>query len=174
MAGNPMTIRKETEKDIQIIERLTYAAFENHPHHAPGQKPMEHLIVNELRAMNALTLSLVYEEEGELLGHIAFSPVLINGEESGWLGLGPVSVLPNQQGKGIGSKLINEGLKQLKASGTMGVVLLGEPSYYQRFGFEQSAILTCEGVPEEYFLVTPLAKEVPKGNVSYHEAFFKF
>ncbi|WP_439789944.1 GNAT family N-acetyltransferase [Photobacterium leiognathi] len=88
-----MIIRAEKDSDITAIETLTYSAFKDHPHHEPGAEPNEHLIVNRLRDANALTLSLVAEVNNQVIGHIAFSPVLINGEATNWYGLGPVSGL---------------------------------------------------------------------------------
>ncbi|CAM3681339.1 GNAT family N-acetyltransferase [Parendozoicomonas haliclonae] len=171
-----MKIRLESPADISAIETLTYQAFENHPHHEPGAKPTEHLIVNRLRESGNLTLSLIAEDETGVVGHIAFSPVAIAGKSSKWLGLGPVSVIPNRQKEGIGSQLINEGLAQLKEAGVEGIVLLGEPDYYQRFGFAQDERLTLAGVPPEYFLIKPLAVEpdaIPSGEVTYDPAFFE-
>ncbi len=167
-----MNIRHESELDLNHIESITYQAFENHPHHEPGAKPTEHLIVNRLREANALTLSLVCEEEEQLIGHIALSPVLIGGSESRWLGLGPVSVAPSHQGKGIGGALIREALSQVQNLGFEGVVLLGEPQYYGRFGFKAQPELTLSGVPAEYFLALSFNGEFPEGEVSYHSAFF--
>ncbi len=167
-----MKIRAETNSDIIEIESLTYRAFKNHPHHEPGAKPTEHLIVNRLRDAKALTLSLVAEDETGIIGHIAFSPIRVNGEESFWYGIGPVSVMPERQGEGIGDTLIREGLSQLKAQGVVGVVLLGEPKYYGRFGFESQSNLTLPGVPSEYFLAQSLANNIPTGEVAYHAAFF--
>ncbi|TKF95815.1 N-acetyltransferase, partial [Vibrio sp. F13] len=112
-----MKIRAENHSDITEIETLIYRAFENHPHHEPGAKPTEHLIVNKLRDAKVLSLSLVCEDQTGIIGHIAFSPILINGEESVWYGLGPVSVMPERQGEGIGGALIREGLSQLKTQG---------------------------------------------------------
>ncbi|HIF9187931.1 TPA: GNAT family N-acetyltransferase [Photobacterium damselae] len=168
-----MNIRAESPSDIEQIESLTYAAFENHPHHEPGAKPTEHLIVNKLRESNALTISLVCEDDSQLVGHIAFSPVRINGKEIQWCGLGPVSVIPSQQGKGIGHALIQQGILQAQELGFKGVVLLGEPEYYTRFGFTPSPKLTLDGVPPEFFLVKALEGEIPSGEVSYHPAFFE-
>ncbi len=183
-----MKIRHEQARDIIEIEHLTYSAFENHPHHPPGAKPTEHLIVNRLRDSGALTLSLIAEElaveklssesETTLVGHIAFSPIQINGKESNWYGLGPVSVLPSHQGKGIGSQLIEQGINQLTALGAEGIVVLGEPEYYRRFGFAHQVALKLEGVPPEYFMAQQLIGEntikpaiMPQGEVSYHNAF---
>lgn len=167
-----MKIRAENHSDISEIETLIYRAFENHPHHEPGAKPTEHLIVNKLRDAKVLSLSLVCEDQTGIIGHIAFSPILINGEESVWCGLGPVSVMPERQGEGIGGALIREGLSQLKAQGIEGVVLLGEPKYYGRFGFESQPNLTLPSVPSEYFLALSLANNIPTGEVTYHSSFF--
>lgn len=167
-----MKIRAENHSDITEIESLIYRAFVNHPHHEPGAKPTEHLIVNKLRNAKVLSLSLVCEDQTGIIGHIAFSPILINGEESVWCGLGPVSVMPERQGEGIGGALIREGLSQLKTQGIEGIVLLGEPKYYGRFGFESQPNLTLPGVPSEYFLALSLANNIPTGEVAYHSAFF--
>lgn len=167
-----MIIRVEKDSDITVIDTLTYSAFKDHPHHEPGSEPTEHLIVNRLRDANALTLSLVAEVNNQVIGHIAFSPVLINGEATNWYGLAPVSVLPEQQGKGIGKALINEGLAQLKEHGAEGFVLLGEPEYYGRFSFKAQPELTLTGAPAEYFLALPVKGSIPTGEVNYHPAFF--
>ncbi|CAH0534254.1 hypothetical protein VST7929_02169 [Vibrio stylophorae] len=179
-----MQIRKEKKGDIGAISALTYAAFENHPHHVPGALPTEHLIVEQLRNQDALTLSLIAEDETGILAHVAFSPVRIQGQLNGWYGLGPVSVQPARQGQGIGRQLIEAGIKAMKALGAKGIVLLGEPAYYQRFGFQAQDSLVLPGVPAEYFLSLVLssssstasdsaayADAMPSGEVSYHSAF---
>ncbi|MCG3865492.1 MULTISPECIES: N-acetyltransferase [unclassified Photobacterium] len=168
-----MIIRAEKDSDITVIETLTYSAFKDHHHHEPGAEPTEHLIVNRLRDANTLTLSLVAEVNNQVIGHIAFSPVLINGEATNWYGLAPVSVLPEQQNKRIGKALINEGLAQLKEHGAEGFVLLGEPEYYGLFGFKAQPELTLTGVPAQYFLALPIKDSIPTGEVSYHLAFFE-
>lgn len=96
-----MIVRPEQARDVPAIRALLYAAFENHPHHAPGSPPTEHLIVDGLRAAGALTLSLVAEEGGQVIGHIAFSPVLVSQAACDWYGLGPVAVLPGMQLQGV-------------------------------------------------------------------------
>ncbi|WP_028116659.1 GNAT family N-acetyltransferase [Ferrimonas senticii] len=170
-----MIIRNEQATDISAIETLTYQAFLDHPHHEPGAKPTEHLIVNRLRDAGALTLSLVAEDDGRVLGHVALSPVQIAAADSNWLGLGlgPISVLPEQQGNGIGRALMEAALAQAKAMDFDGIVLLGEPELYQRFGFKAESQLTLEGVPAEYFLAQRLSdKPLPAGAVSYHAGFY--
>lgn len=168
-----MKIRIEKDTDIERISALIYQAFDNHPHHAPGAKPTEHIIVNKLRDADRLPLSLVCEDHTGIIAHIAFSPVKINGNHSTWYGLGPVSVMPSRQGEGIGAAIIREGLSQLTTQGIEGVVLLGEPQYYARFGFKPQPTLTLSGVPAEYFLALPLSKKIPAGEVTYHPAFFE-
>lgn len=174
-----MKIRTETTADHNVIETLTYRAFENHPHHAPGAKPTEHLIINTLRDAGVLTVSLVAEDDTGIIGHIALSPVAINGVTTNWYGLGPVAVVPARQGEGIGRQLIEASLTKIKSQNAAGVVLLGEPEYYGRFGFETHANLTLKGVPPEYFMIKSLYnddcatadKEIPVGEVTYHAAF---
>src|SRR3990172_2019973 len=124
-----MIIRNERESDVGVISEVTKEAFENHPH----SNHTEQFIVDALRAANALTVSLVAEVDGKVVGHIAFSPVTISDGSQNWYGLGPISVLPECQKQGIGKSLIDEGLSLLKALGAKGCVLVGEPKYYERF-----------------------------------------
>lgn len=162
-----MIIREETPADIDAITDVTVAAFKDHP---IGQQT-EHFIVLALREAGALTLSLVAEIEGRVVGHIAFSPVAISDGTADWYGMGPVSVLPELQRQGIGTALINQGLSRLKQMGGQGCALVGEPNYYQRFGFRNIPELVHEGVPPEVFLVLPFGESVPTGTVVFHEAF---
>jgi putative acetyltransferase len=164
-------IRPEQPRDLAAIRALVYQAFLDDPHREPGTPPIEHEIVDRLRARGALALSLVAEVDGEVIGHIAFSPVRVDGADVGWFGLGPVAVHPDRQGQGAGRALIEEGLARLRARGGGGVVLVGEPALYGRFGFRADARLTYEGVPPQYFLVLPLGDLVPRGAVSYDDAF---
>ena len=145
-----LQIREETSADHRAIQALVHEAFRGHPHHEPESNPVEHLIVDALREAGALTLSLVAQSSGDLIGHVAFSPVQIDGASCGWYGLGPVAVRPDRQRQGVGSALIENGLSRLRAIGASGVVLVGEPGYYQRFGFRGDANLTLPGVAPEY------------------------
>jgi putative acetyltransferase len=162
-----MHIRKEQLKDISSIRHLTNDAFRTVPY--SNQK--EAAIVDALRSASVLTLSLVAEEGEALVGHVAFSPVLINGVDCCWYGLGPVSVRPDRQGEGIGSALTRQGLTCLHEVGAKGCVLLGDPGYYQRFGYKADERLTLDGVPAEYFQCLVIEGEMPKGKVTYHSAF---
>lgn len=163
-----VTVRNEAAWDQDSITTVVAAAFETHPH----SNQTEHLLVQKLREQGALTISLVAEFEGEVVGHIAFSPVTVNGALCDWYGLAPVSVLPEFQGRGIGSLLVEAGLARLRELGARGCVLLGEPEYYRRFGFALREGLILPGVPPEYFLALPLADdEEVRGEVAYHQAF---
>jgi putative acetyltransferase len=164
-----MIIRAETPADITSIEEVTLAAFTGEF----SDHPTEHLIVNDLREAKMLSLSLVAEMDGQIVGHMAFSPVLINGENQGWLGLGPISVTPELQKQGIGSALIKDGLAKIRAMGAKGCVLEGSPEYYQRFGFKSYPELVYEIAPApEYFMALPFYDEVPVGKVEYHKSFY--
>ncbi|MBD1843669.1 N-acetyltransferase [Cyanobacteria bacterium FACHB-63] len=162
-----MIIRKETASDTEAITQVTIAAFKT----LPISNHTEQFIINSLRAAGALTISLVAEIDGRVVGHIAFSPVTISDGTRDWYGLGPVSVLPEYQKQGIGKSLINEGLSLLKEVGAQGCALLGDPKYYSRFGFRNYPGLILEGVPQEVFLALPFNEKVPQGVVMFHEAF---
>jgi len=162
-------IRSERPTDMDAIEQITIAAFSGKSFSSQD----EHLIVNRLREIGALTLSLVAEINGQVVGHVAFSAVMIDGEDKGWFGLGPISIKPEFQKQGIGSKLIHEGLNQIRAMGAKGCVLEGDPNYYHRFGFKSYPDFYYEGAPSaEYFMALPFYSEVPKGKVEFHPAFY--
>lgn len=162
-------IRSEQAADVEAISRVTYAAFLG----KFSDHPTEHLIVNGLREAGMLTLSLVAEVDGNIVGHVAFSPVTINEIFMDWYGLGPISVSPELQKQGIGSKLIYEGLARLRDLGAKGCVLEGSPKYYQRFGFKPYADLTYHASPApEFFMALPFYDEVPTGQVEFHQAFY--
>ena len=160
-------IRSENPSDLDGIEAVTIAAFKNHPY--SNQKA--HLIIAQLRAQGSLTVSLVAEAHGRVIGHVAFSEVSINGEYPSVYGLGPVSVDPAYQHQGVGSQLIRRGLDEIRKMNAKGCVLLGEPEYYQRFGFTVNESVTLAGVPPEHFLSLSFDKTLPSGEVNYHEAF---
>lgn len=162
-----MIIRNETASDIEAISEVTIAAFRNHP----ISQNTEQFIVTALRAAKALTVSLVAEIDGLVAGHIAFSPVIISDGSTNWHGMGPVSVLPEHQKRGIGKALVNEGLSLLKTSGSQGCILVGYPDYYKRFGFKNIPELIHEGIPQEVFLALPFYQKIPRGTVAFHEGF---
>lgn len=162
-----LRVRAETPADAAAIRAVTAAAFENAPH-AEGTEPA---IVAALRQAGALTVSLVAEWGGTLVGHVAVSPVTISDGTPGWYGLGPLSVLPAWQDRGIGSRLMREALQLLQERGAAGCVVLGNPAYYGRFGFKADPRLVLPGVPPEYFQAVAFAGGFPTGTVRYHEGF---
>lgn len=162
-----MTIRNETKSDISAIFDVTAAAFEN----VPVSNHTEQFIVSALRAANALTVSLVAEIDGRIAGHVACSPITISDGSRDWYGLGPISVLPELQRQGIGKALMHESLACLKALGAKGCVLVGDPNYYERFGFRSLPELTHEGVPQKYVLTLAFDGNKAEGVVTFHPGF---
>lgn len=167
MSCNTLNIRDETRDDITAIFELTAAAFAT----LEVSDQTEHYVINALRAAGALTLSLVAEMDGRIVGHIAFSPVTISDGTPGWYGLGPVSVLPELQREGIGKTLIQQGLDRLKSLRARGCCLVGHPQYYTKFGFINPVGLSVEGVPEDVFFALAFDGHMPRGTVSFHQAF---
>ncbi|MGC1523647.1 MAG: N-acetyltransferase [Steroidobacteraceae bacterium] len=160
-------IRSETAADVRGIEAVTMAAFLNAPH----TSHTEQFIVSALRRAGKLAVSLVADAGGAIIGHVAVSPVSISDGATAWFGLGPISVLPEHQRRGLGARLMGEALRILREQGAAGCVLLGDPNYYSRFGFQVDPNLTLPNVPPEYFQALSLNASRPRGTVWYHEAF---
>lgn len=160
-------IRKETAADVPRIAAVTISAFLNAPH----TSHTEQYIVSALRKAGRLTVSLVADAGGKVIGHVAVSPVTISDGASAWFGLGPISVRPEHQRCGVGSSLMREALRILREQGAAGCVLLGEPEYYSRFGFQVDPFLVLPDVPPGYFQAISFDSSRPHGTVSYHEAF---
>lgn len=167
--NSKITIKDEKVSDIDAISEITLAAFKT----LEISNHTEQLIIDELRNAESLTISLVAEYDHSVVGHIAFSPITISDGTTGWFGLGPVSVLPEFQKKGIGKTLIDEGLLRLKAIHARGCCLVGHPEYYKKFGFRNTSDLTLDGVPEEVFFALSFDDHIPQGKVAFHEAFMK-
>lgn len=161
-------IRKERVSDHDSIHLVTEQAFRDMSY-AGGD---EQDIVNRLRSVNALTLSLVAVLDEEVVGHIAFSPAEISNGSSPWFALGPVSVLPEYQQQGIGRALIETGLAQLREMNALGCILTGNPMYYQKFGFEVAVDNAPANEPAEFFMLKMLSSDVPDGRFSFHGAFY--
>lgn len=165
---NPkIVIRTETAADVDAITDVTVAAFRT----LAVSNHTEQFVIAALRDAGALTLSLVAEMEGRVIGHIAFSPVAISDGTRDWYGLGPVSVLPAYQRQGVGKALIREGLAGLKAMNAHGCCLVGHPDYYRKFGFVNMPGLVLEGVPPEVFFALSFDAHAPQGSVAFHDAF---
>ena len=161
------TLRNESPADIEQIHAVTEQAFLNAPH----TEHTEQFIVKALRDAGALTVSLVAERDARVIGHVAISPVSISDGAANWYGLGPISVLPAYQGKGVGAQLMEAALAAIAAKGAAGCVVLGDPDYYSRFGFRVVDGLVFPGVPAEYFQARAFTGAFAHGEVSYHQAF---
>jgi putative acetyltransferase len=164
-----MRVRPETEADRAGVRVVNEAAFET---------PAEADLVEALRDRGVSLVSLVAEVDGEVIGHILFSPVSLNGHANlNLMGLGPMAVAPDRQRKGVGSALVRQGLMCCKDLGARAVVVVGHPEYYPRFGFAPASryALRCEyDVPEDVFMVAELeagALNGVYGVVRYHDAF---
>lgn len=162
-----LQIREESPADIDAITNITAAAFAGQPY----SRQTEPFVVLALRMAGALALSLVADDDGDIVGHVAFSPVTINGRDCGWYGVGPVSVRPDRQRRGIGQALMREGLARLRAQGAAGCLLVGDPAYYGRFGFRVCPEFTLEGVPPQYFQALAFGAGTARGVVVFHPAF---
>lgn len=160
-------IREEAPGDEDAIRALTRDAFRDAPH----SSFTEAAIVDALRAAGALALSLVAEADARIVGHVAFSPVRIERAEGAWFGLGPVSVQADHRRRGIGAALVREGLSRLRCEGAAGVVVLGDPAWYGRFGFVSDGALRYGDVPAEYMQRVIFTGTPPAGAVRYHPAF---
>jgi len=141
-----LKIRHEEPDDIAQIRDVHRRAF------GQGQ---EADIVDALRTNGAIRLSLVATVNGEVVGHIMYSPVTVGGRIEG-AGLAPMAVAPEHQRRGIGSRLVEAGNQMLKAAGCPFVVVLGHPEFYPRFGFGPARVqgVTCEwDVPDDVFMI---------------------
>lgn len=163
-----MHVRPERPADIPHIHALNAAAFGS---------PVEANLVDVLRAQVGV-ISIVAERDGEILGHILFSPVrLTDADDLRVMGLAPMAVAPERQRTGIGAALVREGLAHCQREGVDAVFVVGHPEYYPRFGFSRASGfgITCEfEVPDEAFMARELVPGVLNGRtgqVLYHEAF---
>jgi predicted N-acetyltransferase YhbS len=116
-------------------------------------------------------LSLVADSAGMVVGHVAFSRAILSDGAQHWQTLGPISVLPDRQGEGIGRALVETGVARLRTAGVQGIVLLGSPDYYRRFGFERETSLHLEGPLAPHLQVLALAAAIPTASVRFATAF---
>lgn len=162
-----LQFRNEQPTDAEAIFEVTRLAFLSAAH----TSHTEQFIVNALRRIGHLALSLVAVADETLIGHVAFSPLALPNGETGWYGVGPLSVLPQFQRQGIGSQLMQRGMAALKDTGARGCVLVGAPRFYGRLGISQCTGLTLNGVPPEYLLGKSFGGDLPKGEVVFSLAF---
>lgn len=162
-------IRREQPEDHREIHQLTRASFTGRSN-SDGSEPA---IIDILRSAGDLVLSLVAFKSGALVGHVAFSPVRIGIHTSGWYGLGPVSVRPDLQRKGIGSALIIEGLAIVENMVADGCALIGDRAYYRRFGFIADGRIQYSDLPNENEFVQwkSFGKKRPEGLLVFCTAF---
>jgi len=160
-------IRAERAGDEGGVAAVIQSAFREAAH----STGTEAQIVDRLRATGCLQSYVALDEAERLVGQVAFSPVRIDGQKCGWYGLGPVAVLPERQGKGIGAALIDAGLTRLRASGARGCVVLGDPAFYARFGFHPDPVLVYPKAPANSFQRLVMAGNAPSGVVTYLAAF---
>jgi putative acetyltransferase len=167
MTLSAIRIRPEVATDSPAIFDLTRRAFAPMPF-AAGD---EQVLVGVLRDLGALSLSLVAEHQGEVVGHVALSPVTHESGEAGWFGLGPISVEPALQRQGVGGALIAEAKRWLSDQDARGCILTGDPNYYPRHGFLPAPGHAPEAEPAEYFMVLSLSGGIPDGRFRFHPAF---
>lgn len=160
-------IRPEHSPDFAAIGEIIRAAFAGKPYAAGDEAEL----VERLRFEKALSVSLVAEIQSAVVGQIAFSPAQTLDGTQQWYALGPVSVLPAHQGKGIGAELIRTGLRAISQLGGHGCILTGDPAYYVRFGFRLSPPNVPADEPAEHFMIKCLGHHQPNGPISFHPAF---
>ena len=157
--------RTERPGDGDEIDELVCAAF---------GREQEGDLVWALREQGAISLSQVAEYDDAIIGHLLMSPVLIEGEDIGWLALAPVSVWPECQNQGIASALITAALDCANELDWAGVVLLGNPEFYSRFGFKPASEFGLEyesATTGEQFMAMALKAQPVSGRVTYHPLF---
>lgn len=154
-----IVIREERQADYSTIRKINDLAF---------NQPNEGIIIEKIRQSGAETLSLVALIDGKLVGHIFFSPVIIENhpEIKNGMGLAPMSVLPEYQNQGIGSLLVREGIERLKIKSVPFIIVLGHELYYPKFGFQIASKyqIKCqwEDVPDEVFMILILNENLMK------------
>lgn len=158
---SPIIIRREKTDDIPSIREVNLSAFKG---------PGEAQVVDLLRESGETFISIVAEIDGQVGGHILFTPVRLatdTGETINGMGLAPLAVHPEYQNQGIGSILCEAGVEEMKDKGVPFVVVLGHSAYYHRFGFEPASKydLRCayEDVPTEASMIKVFQPQVLEG-----------
>lgn len=165
-----MRVRPERASDFESIDRIERLAF---------ARADEARLVRSVRTSASWFLSLVAVDDDRLVGHVLFSPVQIVGaiDAPPAVGLAPVAVLPEHQGRGVGSALVHAGLDRCRSMGWTAAFLLGDPAYYSRFGFRLAAAHGLHYGSHDFDSVFQLLELVPgalrdvTGWVEYDRAF---
>ena len=162
-----MYIREETSADADGIHILTQKAFAPMPYSSGSEGP----IIDQLRRDGDLVLSLVMDDDGPIVGHVAFSKIQIDGKWDKWYCLGPISVAPDKQSQGIGKALVGEGMRRLRALGANGCILIGNPAYYVRLGFQCNGQLRYGALDPSLIQYMAFQGPPPKGTLTHADAF---
>jgi putative acetyltransferase len=161
-------IREEQLRDYREVRTVNETAF---------KRPDEADLIDRLRLEGVILLSLVAELDSRIVGHILFSRMSIETAEGALpaVSFAPMAVLPNHQGRGVGSRLVRHGLAELRAQGERIVLVLGHKTYYPRFGFaSEKARFLSSPFPEEAFMALELSRGAlanVRGAVRYPAAF---
>lgn len=159
-------VRDERPGDIAAIRDVNRRAF---------AQDQEANIVDALRTNGGALLSLVATLDGEVVGHIMYSPLTV--ADATGAAIGPMAVVPERQRQGIGSRLVEEGNRRLAQAGCPFVVVLGHAEFYPRFGFRPASAfgITCQwNVPDDVFMAMMLGDATPArvaGLARYREEF---
>jgi len=163
-------LRPETSGDEGAIDDLIVDAFAPTPFSSGTEAP----IVRALRASGDLTLSIVAEESGVVVGHVAFSPITIDGVHGEWYGLGPIAVRADRRREGVARALVAHGFEQLRGRGARGCVLIGDPVIYGRLGFVSDGRLTYRDLDPSIVQYVAFDGDVPRGELRFAPAFEAF
>lgn len=163
-----LTIRPERREDHQAIHDVTQRAFAQVPY-ADGD---EQLLPDRFRRHGALACCLVAEQNGEVVGQVTLTHARAADGSPGWFTLGPIAVDPPCQSQGIGGQLINAAIIWMRGQQGSGCILLGNPAYYSRFGWQPCPGLAPEGIPADYFQVLPFGMVEPMAVFAFDPLFF--
>ncbi len=158
------TVRPEATGDFAAIQALHRAAF-------GGEG--EASLVDELREAGSVVLSLVAEQGDDIVGHVLYSRLRIDGKEARASALAPISIAPARQKQSIGSRLIEEAHRLLAAEGEQIVLVLGDPAYYRRFGFSTTAAKSFRTPYDgDYLMALVLSEDAPRSGIVEYPAPF--
>lgn len=161
------SIRPEAPGDEAAIHDITKRAFVGRPH-SDGD---EAEVIDRLRGDGDLALSLVAVSAGTVIGQVSFSTARLSNGETGWYVLGPIAVVPERQGEGVGRALIAAGESAVRDLGAKGMTVLGDPQIYGRFGFVRDTPMRQEDELGTYLQVKTFGPAIPDTTITYARAF---